>query len=72
MLHELVLKEIDHRKQGDPNLPHVDEQQSFLHSMTRKYYVFTDCNGLQSGKECLLTRCFLIGTLLALPFLSSA
>ena len=34
MLRELVLKEIGHRKQEDPNLPHVDEQQSFLHSVT--------------------------------------
>ena len=34
MLHELVLKEIGHRKQGDPNLPHVDEQQSCVHSIT--------------------------------------
>ena len=72
MLYELVLKEIDHRKQGDPNLPPVDEEAFFLHSMTRKYYVFTDCNELQSGKECLLTSCFLIGTLLALPLLSRA
>ena len=72
MLHELVLKEIGDRKQGDPNMPHVDEQQSCARSMTRKYYVFTDCIRLQSAKECLLTRCFLIGTLLALPFLSSA